>query len=169
MAHDLKTLEGMTHEELIAYGNLNYGLNVNKGFAKPDLISMISRSQQQFKGNDQIQVVNASDNSKSVPPGFVKIRVQPGKYDKIPRPVVIGLNFKLATIPVNRDVIIPAKYLVCLEDAIQDTLHQYSDDMGELVTEIQQEHCYAFSILERGPEIKSASAPKKKATAKKVA
>jgi hypothetical protein len=163
MALDRQALEELSHEELVAYANINYGLEVNKGYSVPDLISMISRTQQQFKGNDSIKVVNARDTHTEVPPGHVKIRVQPGKYDRIPRPVVIGLNFKLATIPVNKDVIIPEKYLVCLQDALQDTLHQYKDEQGELVTEILQEHAYAFSILERGPAIKKPSTSKKKA------
>jgi len=154
MALGRQELESMDIEQLVVYANMNYGLEVNKAFAKHDLINMIDAAQRKFKGNENIRVVNADDVGK-VGPGMVKIRVQPGKYDVVPRPIVVGLNFKLATIPVNRDVIIPAKYLVCLEDAVQDTFHQHKNDHGELETVIQQEHAYAYSILERGPALPS--------------
>ena len=146
------TLAKLTTVELVKHANENFGLKVNKDYAKADLINMIIQSQRKFKGNAGIRVLDEGDTRK-VPPGYVKIRVRPGKYDRTPRPIIIGHQFKLCSVPVNRDVIIPAKYLVCFEDAVQDTYFQ-DEDTGEFVC--QPEHAYSFSILERGPEIEAA-------------
>lgn len=143
------TLEKFTKKELITYANQTFGLHVNMDHEKADLINMIVQSERKFKGNAGIRVLEKGDTSK-VPPGHVKIRVSPGKYDRTPRPVIIGHQFKLCSVPVNKDVIIPAKYLVCFEDAVQDTYFQ-DEETGEFVC--QPEHAYAYSVLERGPEI----------------
>lgn len=145
------TLEKLTIAELVAHANSNFGLNVNKDFSKPDLINMILQSQRKFKGNAGIRVMDAGDKS-ATPPGHIKIRVRPGKYDRTPRPVIIGHQFKLCSVPVNKDVILPAKYLACFEDAVQDTYFQ-DEETKEFVC--QPEHAYSYSVLDRGPELKT--------------
>lgn len=143
-----ETLQKLNIKELVAYANSTFGLNVTKDYQKNDLINMIEQSQRKFKGNAGIRVLSKGDTS-ACPPGFIKIRVQPGKYDKTPRPIIIGHNFKLCSVPVNKDVMLPAKYLVCLSDAVQDTYFQTEE--GEFVC--QPEHAYSYSVLEIGPEI----------------
>ena len=144
-------LSNLETDDLVKTANLHFGLGVNKHYQRHDLINMILQSSRKFKGQAGIRVVSKGDSSP-VPPGHVKVRVQPGKYDKVPRPIIVGHQFKMASIPVNRDVIIPNKYLTCLQDALGDTFFQDPDDPDrELV--IQAEHAYSFSILERGPEI----------------
>jgi len=144
------TLNKLNMTELVSYANSTFGLNVNKDYQKTDLINMIVQSQRKFKGNAQIRVLDKGDTSTETPPGHVKIRVSPGKYDRTPRPIIIGHQFKLCSVPVNKDVIIPAKYLVCFEDAVQDVYFQ-DEETKEFVC--QSEHAYAYSVLDRGPEI----------------
>lgn len=147
------TLKKLTIQELVDHANSNFGLHVTKDYAKGDIINMIMQSQRKFKGNAGIRVLAKGDTTKC-PPGHVKIRIRPGKYDRTPRPVIIGHQFKLASVPVNKDVILPIKYLVCFEDAVQDTYFQ-EEDSKELVC--QPEHAYSFSILERGPDLPEAA------------
>lgn len=149
---EIDTLKKLNIAELVEYGNQNLGLGVTKDYAKGDIINMILQGQRKFKGNAAIRVLSDGDTSK-VPPGMIKIRVRPGKYDRIPRPVIIGHQFKLCSVPVNRDVLIPAKYLVCFEDAVQDVYFQQDNDDGTKEFVCQKEHAYSYSVLERGPEI----------------
>jgi hypothetical protein len=145
MSYKQWELDRMNKMELVKEANSRYGLGVNKGFKKADLVQMIMSAQKKFTGNSEVSVAQTSD--AEVPPGYVKLRVRPNKYDKTPRPAIIGHNFKMVSIPVNKDVIMPAKYLSCLEDAVQDTYFQ-DPETREMVK--STEHTYPYSILEWG-------------------
>lgn len=140
-----EAMEELTKEELVKFGNLMYGLNVNKNFAKKELIDMIASAQQKYKGNEEIRVVEGDDTER-VKPGFIKVRVQPGRYNPNNRPIFVSHNFRPATIPVNVDVIIPEYYENCLKDAVQD--RYFKDTEGEF--QHVKEQAYPYSVLERG-------------------
>lgn len=144
--HTVEELEAMTKKELVAYANLQFGLGVNANYNKAELVKLIERTQRSYKGNEGVRVVKEGSNDRCRP-GEVKVRLRPGKYDKVPRPVIVGHNFKLAAIPVNQDVIMPAKYLQCLQDAQQDVYFQ-DPETNELMQ--QKEYTYDFTVLERG-------------------
>lgn len=142
-------MEALDSQELINYANLNFGLGVNKDYNRFDIINQVEQAQRKFKGNATMRVVGEGDDGR-VGPGMMKIRIRPGKYDRIPRPVIIGHQFKIASVPVNRDVIMPARYLVCFEDAVQDTY--FTDEVTQEWV-CQQEHAYSYSVLEMGPKV----------------
>lgn len=139
-------LEAMDEMDLISYANLNYGLGVNKEMPKYELVNLLDRTQRKFKGNENVRVLRRGEEY-TCRPGEVRIRCRPGKHDKVPRPIIVGHQFKIASIPINVDVIIPAKYLTCLQDAVQDTYFQ-DPETRELIR--QEEYTYDFTILERG-------------------
>lgn len=140
-------LAQMEMPDLVRYANEHFGLGVTKDYNKFDIINQIEQSMRKFKGNAMMRVVGDGDKGP-VPPGMMKIRLRPGKHDRIPRPVIVGHQFKIASVPVNRDVIMPAKYLVCFEDAVQDV---YFTDEVTKEWVCQEEHAYSYSVLEMGP------------------
>jgi hypothetical protein len=153
MHFNREDMEGMNVPDLVAHANLTYGLGVNKDYQKHDLINMIEQSQRKFKGNAGIRVLNP-DEEMEVPPGYMKVRIRPNKHDRIPRPAIIGHQFKVCSVPVNKDVIIPQKYLPCFEDAIIDV---YFTDPATNEFVCQREHTYSYSILEMGAPLPNAS------------
>jgi hypothetical protein len=150
-------LEQLSITDLVMYANLNFGLGVTKDYNQFDIINQIEQSQRKFKGNALMRVVDEGDDGP-VGPGMMKIRVRPGKHDRIPRPVIVGHQFKIASVPVNRDVIMPARYLVCFEDAVQDVY--FTDELTKEWV-CQQEHAYSYSVLEMGPKVGSGRATAK--------
>lgn len=143
-------LEEMDHPSLVLFARLNYNLDLSTAsHPRDECIKMIMNANRRFKGNADMQVVEMGAKAE-VPPGHVKIRVSPGNHNPNARPIVVGLNFKMASIPCNKDVILPNKWLPCLQDAIQEKyfVKRGVDGKEELVS--APEHSYPFSILERG-------------------
>lgn len=144
-------LEEMDHPSLIMFGRLNYGLQLNiNANPKTDCIERIMSAARKFKGNAEMTVVE-KDASVEVPPGYVKIRVSPGEHNPNAHPIPIGLNFRLATIPVNMDVVMHKKWLPCLQDAVQTKYFIKRDPTtGKESLESHPQHSYPFSILQVG-------------------
>lgn len=133
-------------KELLTIANAVFGLNANGSLTKDQLVDLIEQAKQRFKGNENITVVKEG-NTDRVKPGFIKVRVQPGRYNPNNRPIFVSHNFRPATIPVNVDVIIPAYYESCLKDALQ-TRYTQDRDTRELIR--TEEHSYPYSVIERG-------------------
>lgn len=142
----LENLNELPKKELLTIANAVFGLNVNGSLTKDQLIDLIEQAKQRFKGNEDVTVVEEG-NTDRVKPGFIKVRVQPGRYNPQNRPIFVSHNFRPATIPVNQDVVIPAYYESCLKDALQYRYHQ-DPNTRELVR--TEEHSYPYSVLERG-------------------
>ena len=103
-----------------------------------------------YKGNSAMRVVKDEDKTKC-PADHVKIRVSAGKYNPNQRPIIVGLNFEMASIPCNKDIIMHKKWLTCLNDAVRT--NYFVDKTGvEETLGYQYEHQYPFSVLDRGPE-----------------
>jgi hypothetical protein len=141
-----EALEEMDHIDLVRFANTMYGLNVNKDYEHHDLVDMVVKSQRLYKGNAAIKIVN-DGNEDEVPPGYMKIRVQPGKWNPNNRPIFISHNFKSATIPVNKDLIMPSQYESCLKDAVRDEYFNDPDTREFIKQEVQS---YPYSVLDRG-------------------
>lgn len=140
-------LKKLTAIELENMARSLYGLNISNGMDKAELINLIVNATQKYRGNADIKVVPENDSSVEVPKGYVKIRVSPGPHNPKNRPIPVGLNFKMATIPVNRDVVIPGKWMPCLEDAIESRATIGMDDSGRETLIWTDQHKYPFSIL----------------------
>jgi hypothetical protein len=123
-------------------------LNLNaEQYPKVEIIDFIMNAGRRFKGNADMRVVKTNDNTVEVPPGYLKIRVAPGEYNPKARPIIIGLNFELASIPVNRDVIVHGKWMPCLQDAVERRYSMGEDDQGHETLVWSDQHKYPFSIL----------------------
>jgi hypothetical protein len=142
-------LEEMDHTSLVMFGKLNYNLPVAVSTnPRGEIIEMIMNAARRLKGNAEMSIVNMNEEVE-VPPDYVKIRVSPGEHNPNMRPIPIGVNFKMATIPPNKDVVMHKKWLPALEDAVQTKY--FVDRSGpEETLGWREEHTYPFSILERG-------------------
>lgn len=143
-SHD--ALMKLSIKELFMLGRNVYGLNMSNGTSKKDLVDLIINAGQRNKGNAEMQVVS-EDEDVEVPKGYVKIRVSPGQYNPKSRPIIVGLNFRQASIPVNRDVVMPGKWLTCLQDAVEDKASIGIDDDGKETLIFTSQHKYPYSIL----------------------
>ena len=143
-----ETLSKMNKTELCSYGRVVYGLPLHiDGTHKEEMIDQIMSAGRKFQGNQGMIAVKM-DAEVDVPPGYVKIRVSPGEYNPNNRPVVVGLNFKMATIPVNMDVVMPGKWVVCLKDAVERRYFMTRDPAsGKEFLETNDQHKHPFSIL----------------------
>jgi len=144
-------LAEMSHEGLILFARMQYGItNLSvRGTVRKDVENLIMEAARKFKGNAEMKVVEMNEEVE-VPPGYVKIRVSPGDYNPNQRPIPIGLNFKTATIPVNKDVVMHSKWLPCLEDAVQTKYYVDRSDPRNETLASREQHSYPFSIIERG-------------------
>ena len=140
-------LTKMNKQQLVAFAKLTYGLNlVAEQTHKEELIDFIMNAARKFKGNAEMTVVKMGADVE-VPPGYVKIRVSPGDHNPNNRPVPIGLNFRMATIPVNRDVVMSGAWLPCLQDAVERRYFVGKDHHGDETLDWNDQHKYPFSIL----------------------
>ena len=144
-------LNEMDHPSLVMFAKLNYGFNVStKTHPREELVDIIMNAARKYRGNAEMKVTEPGAKS-DVPPNHVKIRVTPGDYNPNSRPIPVGLNFRMATIPVNKDVVMHEKWLPCLQDAVET--RYYIDRSGpEETLGWREQQKYPFTILERGPQ-----------------
>lgn len=144
-------LDSIELEQLVLFARLNYGFSnvTTKTQSKEELVDLIMNAARKFKGNAEMKVVE-KDAKVEVPPDYVKIRVSPGPYNPSNRPVPLGLNFKFATVPVNKDVVMHKKWLTCLKDAVQTKYFLDKSDPNGDKLGYMEEQSYPYSILERG-------------------
>lgn len=141
------TLQKFKKDELVAYARLTYDLNLHaEQMHKEELLDVIMSAARKFKGNAEMKSVRMGTEVE-VPEGYVKIRVSPGNHNPNNRPIPVGLNFVMATIPVNRDVVMHGKWLPCLEDAVERRYYVGKDPHGEETLDWNDQHKYPFSIL----------------------
>lgn len=142
-----ETLKKLNKSELATLARGLYGLNVSPDQNSADeMRDLIMNAARKFKGNAEMRVVQKGDKG-DVPPGYVKIKVSPGQYNPNERPIPVGLNFRMATIPVNKEVIMPGKWMPCLEDAVERryAVRKLPDGREELGASDQ--HKYPFTLL----------------------
>jgi hypothetical protein len=146
-----QVLEDMTHADLVMFARLNYGMQgvTTKSSTKADLVDLMMNLARKLQGNAEMKVVEM-DEEVEVPPGYVKIRLQGGKYNPNNRPIPVGLNFRMATIPVNKDIVMHGKWLTCLKDAIRTEYFVDRSDPHEETLGRMDSLSYPYSILERG-------------------
>ena len=124
-----------------------FGLKLSKGLAKVELIDSILSASYHAKGNAEMKIVE-KDEKVEVPKGYVKIRVSPGDHNPSQRPIPVGLNFRMALIPVNKDIVMPAKWLPCLQDAVTTKYTMgRNPDTGREELMAHEEHRYPFTII----------------------
>jgi hypothetical protein len=124
-----------------------YGLNIGHETAKKELINLIINATQKFKGNADIQVVSEDAADEEVPEGHVKIRVSPGALNPRNRPIIIGLNFKMASLPVNKPIVMPGKWLTCLQDAVESKAVIGTNEQGREELQWIEQQKHPFTIL----------------------
>ena len=141
------TLSKMNKNELVQFGRVSYSLSLNSEQThKEELIDSIMSAARKFKGNIEMKAVRMN-TPIDVPTGFVKVRVSPGDHNPNNRPVVVGLNFQMASIPVNMDVVMDGKWIPCLEDAVERKYYVKRGDNGREMLESNDQHKHPYSIL----------------------
>lgn len=141
------TLLKMNKNELSGYATTVYGLSINpEQTHKEEMVDFIMSAARKFKGNAAMKAVKMNTDVE-VPEGYVKIRVSPGDHNPKSRPIVVGLNFDMATIPVNKDVVMHGKWVPCLEDAIERKYYVTRNEHGVEELDFNDQHKYPFSIL----------------------
>ena len=142
-----ETLKKFNKSELATYGRASYGLDISPTTqTAEEMIDRIISAARKFKGNADMKVVRMNEEVE-VPPGYVKIRVSPGRHNPAERPIPVGLNFRMATIPVNKDVVMHGKWLTCLEDAVERHYFKTRGQDGDETLGYSDQHKYPFSIL----------------------
>lgn len=140
-------LNKLTKSELVEFARMSYGLNLNIEQPKGELVDFIMNAARRFKGNAEMRVVDMNAEVE-VPKGYVKIRVTPGTYNPNGHPIPIGLNFRLATVPVNKDVVMHGRWLPCLQDAVE---RRYSVGRNPMTGKEEliwnDQHKYPFTII----------------------
>jgi hypothetical protein len=136
-------LNAMTKEELVTYANMTFGLNVNAKMNKSDLIGAIMRSEQRFGGNADLLV-----GDSELPPGYAKLKINTTELNKAGRPVIVGLNGKMFSLPVGIEFGCPMPLVEILNNAVQ---YQYEQDPASLEMVRREVHSYPFTVLETAP------------------
>lgn len=139
----MKRLDGMDKKELITYANMTYGLNVNARMSKADLIQMIERSHSKFRGNAEVEVGN-----RTLKPGYARIKINKTELNKSGRPVIVGLNGTMYSLPVGHEFSCPMPLVEILNNAMQI---QYDIDPSSNELVAREVHSYPFVILETSP------------------
>lgn len=142
-----ETLKKLNKSELATLGRSLYGLNVSPATNSADeMRDLIVNASRKFKGNAEMKVLEQGEKA-GVPPGHVKIKVNQGQHNPNEHPIPLGMNFRMATIPVNREVIMPGKWMPCLEDAVERrySVRRGADGVEELAASDQ--HKYPFTLL----------------------
>lgn len=141
------SLQKLSKPEICTIGRLTYGLTMNINEPKESLINLIINAAHKFKGNSEMRVVEINE-AVEVPKGCVKIRVQPGEHNPKRRPIIVGLNFRMASIPVDKDVVLAGKWLSPLKDAVETKyLVRQNTATGKDELVATEQHKYPFSIL----------------------
>jgi hypothetical protein len=143
-----ETLVKMNKNELAAFARHSYDLNLNpEQTHKEELIEFIMSAARKFKGNAEMKAVRMNDQV-DVPPGYVKVRVSPGDHNPNNRPIVVGLNFMMASIPVNMDVVMHGKWVACLQDAVERKYFVSRNEMtNREILDYNDQHKHPYSIL----------------------
>lgn len=136
-------LREMEKAELVTYANMTFGLNVNGRMNKEDIIGSIMRASQKYRGNAQIDV-----SSSALKPGFAKIRINKTELNKSGRPVIVGLQGTMYSLPVGVDFQCPLPLVEILNNAVQ---RQYEVDPGNNELIPREVHSYPFVVLETRP------------------
>lgn len=147
-----ESLEQFSHIELITYARMQYDLKLDKDSTPYDeVLDIIVNAARRFKGNSQMTVVKR-DDKRELGMGMVKVRVSPGPHNPNERPIIVGLNFEMASIPCNRDIIMDEKWLVCLQHAVRTNYRVgYNEETGKEGLMWNEENQYPYSVLDRGP------------------
>jgi hypothetical protein len=141
------TLVKMNKNELVQFARHSYDLNLNaEQTHKEELIDFIMSAARKFKGNAEMKYVRMNAPI-DVPEGYVKVRVSPGDHNPNNRPVVVGLNFVMASVPVNMDVVMHGKWLTCLKDAVERKYFVSRQDNGRETLDYNDQHKHPYSIL----------------------
>jgi len=145
-------LEQFSDIELITYARMQYDLKLSRDSTPRDeVLDIIVNAARRFKGNSGMTVVPRDDKRK-LGMGMVKVRVSPGPHNPNERPIIVGLNFEMASIPCNRDIIMDEKWLVCLQHAIRTNYRVgYNEETGKEGLMWNEENQYPYSVIDRGP------------------
>ena len=136
-------LRGMNKADLVKYANMTFGLNVNAKMSKEDLISAVLRSRSRFAGN-----ANLLDDTSTLPPGYARIKINKTELNKQGRPVIVGLNGKMYSLPVGQAFGCPLPLVEILENAVQ---YQYEQDPATQELVRRDVHSYPYTVLEISP------------------
>ena len=142
-------LEGMTKQELVRYGIDTYGLSLNTKFSKHDIINYIQDAARKFKGNENIQI-GEHLKVEELPPGCAEIQLHRTELNKGMNAAIVGLNGKMASLPIGKQFWCPLEYVEILKNAVRVEYEQdWTSDPPKLTP--REVHSYPFTISRISP------------------
>lgn len=148
-------LEGMTKPELIKYGNATYGLSLTAKYTNADLINAIEQSAAKFQLNSSIKTGTAIED-KELPPGMAKIQLHRTELNKGEKSAIVGINGKLASLPIGAKFWCPIELINVLNDAMR--LEYELDRTTEPPELIAREvHTYPFTVFQSVPHTEESA------------
>lgn len=141
-------LTELDKDELIAIANEKFGLNADRRFKEDKLVDMILEQHWKGKGTKEGDVAEMDDDGMyEVPPGAAIVEIQAGPYNPNKRPVPLGVNGRFVYCPVERPVVLKAKYLEVLRNARRGTVTQTRNSQtGMYEDHWKDSSAYPFSM-----------------------
>lgn len=141
-------LTELDKDELIAIANEKFGLNADRRFKEDKLVDMILEQHWKGQGNGENTAAEMDeDGMYEVPPGGAVVELQAGPYNPYKRAVPLGVSGKLIYCPVEKPVVLKAKYLEVLRNARRGTVTQTRNPQtGGYEDHWKDSSAYPFSI-----------------------
>lgn len=149
-------LAGWDKKELIKYGNATYGLGLTAAMNRPDLINAIQQSAKKFALNQTIKV-GEHLAEQEVTPGFAEIQIHRTEMTKGMNNVIVGLQGRMASLPIGTRFWCPLELLGVLQDAVR---FEYEQDKSVNPPELieREVHSYPFTVLRIAPHTEASKA-----------
>lgn len=141
-------LEGMTKQELVKYANMTFGLSLTAKFAKHELVVAIKDAQGKFVGNETLQIGESLD--EGLLPGYAEIQLHRTELTKGLKSAIVGLNGKMASLPIGVKFGCPLEHVEILQNAVR---YEYEQDTTVDPPELlkREVHSYPFTIHNINP------------------
>jgi hypothetical protein len=141
-------LEGMTKQELVKYANMTFGLSLTARYAKHELVETIQQAQQKFQLNDNLQF--GASLEEGLKPGYAEIQLHRTELLKGLKAAIVGLNGKMASLPIGTKFGCPLEYVDILQNAVR---MEYVQDTSVNPPELLENpvHAYPFTIHNINP------------------
>lgn len=147
-------LEGMTKLELVKYARMTYNLSVNNRYQKHEIIAAIKDATKKFSMNKHLQS-SGSIASSGLQPGYSEIQLHRTELTKGQRAAIVGLNGRMASLPIGEKFGCPIELVQVLNDAV-GIEYEKNPDTDEL--EERKTHTYPFTIFRTEPHTPESEA-----------
>jgi len=151
-------LEGMTKQELVKYARMTYNLSVNNRYQKHEIIGAIKDAAKKFSMNKHLQT-SGSISTSGLQPGYSEIQLHRTELTKGQRSAIVGLNGRMASLPIGEKFGCPVELVAVLDNAV-GIEYEKNPDTGEL--EERKTHTYPYTVFRTEPHTPESEAKARK-------